>query len=179
VAPKIYSLSFDPKRLIQHKPSSKNDSLEQKIFKEYLRNALQEVETQSMQLALLKNEIEEIVYLQNEADAFIEDIDSDIRFNPRLSSSNNTEKNAHVYLGGDPQIVDERSANIYFQANSYLHIFNQLKLSSDINVQSPLQTPTDSIPSNLTFQQYLDLLTEVDKMLQDYRIILEHKLETN
>jgi hypothetical protein len=179
VAPIIYSLSFDPRRLIQHTPSSKNDSLEQKFFKEYLSNALYEVETQSTQLALLKNEIEEIVYLQNEAKSFMEDIDSEILFNPSLQSSEKSARSANVYFGGDPNAMDEISANVFFQANSYLHIFNQLKTSTTVDIQSAWQTPTDTIPANLTFQQYLDLLTEVDKMLQDYKLLLEHKLESD
>jgi len=179
VAPRIYSLSFNPHKLIQYKSSSKSDTLEQKIYEEYLSNALSEVDTQMVQLALLKNEIEEIVLLQNEAFEFIEDIDSDIPFNPAIQSSEKSARDENVFLGGEPNILDNRTSDIYFQANSYLHILNQLKTSTDIDVQSPWQTPTDTIPANLTFQQYLNLLVEVDKMLQDYRIILEHKLETN
>ena len=179
VAPKIYSLSFDAQKLIQYKSSSKGDTLEQKIYKEYLSNALSEVNTQAEQLTLLKDEIEEIVFLQNETFDFIEDIDSDIPFNPVIQSSEKSAGDENVFLGGDPRVSDNQSSKIYFQANSYLHIFNQLKTSSEVDVQSPWQTPTDTIPANLTFQQYLNLLVEVDKMLQDYKIILKHKLEFN
>ena len=179
MAPKIYSLSFDAQKLIQYKSSSKGDTLEQKIYEEYLNNALTEIDTQVEQLALLKDEIQQIIFLQTEAFEFIEDIDSDIQFNPILSSSDKSARNENVFLGGDPYAMDDVPSNLYLQANSYLHIFNQLKTSTTIDAQSPWQTPTDTIPANLSFQQYLDLLEEVDKMLQDYRSVLEHKLESN
>jgi len=179
VAPKIYSLSFDPKKLIQFHQSSGEDSLLNIIYLEYLNNALEEVNQQSQQLALLKNEIEEVVNLQNEAYDFIEDIDSEILFNPAQHTSEKSTRNAGVFFGGDPYANDEISANINFQAISYLNIFNQLKTSTNIDLQSQWETPTDTIPANLTFQQYLELLENVDKMLQDYKTILEHKLESN
>ncbi len=179
VAAKIYSLSFDPQKLIQYKPSALNDTLEKKIYGEYLGNALEEVEKQSQQLALLKNEIEEVVNLQTESSDFIEDVDSEMMFNPALQSSQLSARNEGVYLGGDPNRLDNQISNIYSQANSYLNILNQLKTSTTINAPSQWQTPTDTIPANLTFQQYLNLLEDVDKMLKDYRTILEHKLESN
>jgi hypothetical protein len=179
VAPKIYSLSFDPQRLIQINPSLIDDTLALKIYKEYLSTSLSEIDTQTAQLQLLKDEIQDIVYLQNEAADFVEEIDSDILFNPIVQSSEKSTRNENTYLGGEPNILDYGTRRINFQANSYLHIFNQLRTFTDIDVQSPLQTPMDTIPSNLTFQQYLELLIEVEKMLQDYRIILRHKLESN
>jgi len=179
VAPKIYSLSFDPKKLIQFKQTSGEDLLIGKIYLEYLNNALGEVNQQSQQLALLKSEIEEVVNLQIETNDFIEDVDSEIMFNPALQTSPTLEKNDGVYFGGTPNRIDNELSNIYTQANSYLHIFNQLKTSTNIEIQSPWQTPIDTIPANLSFQQYLDLLENVDKMLKDYRTILEHKLESN
>lgn len=179
VAPKIYSLSFDPKKLLQFKQTSDEDSLIGKIYHEYLKNALGEVYQQSQQLALLKDEIEEVVSLQNETYDFIEDIDSEILINPAQQTTEKFARNNGVFGGGDRYANDEFSANINFQANSYLHMFNQLKTSTNIDIQSTWQTPTDTIPANLTFQQYLDLLENVDKMLQDYKSILEHKLESN
>jgi len=179
VAPKIYSLSFDPKKLIQYKTSAKMDTLEQKIYREYLSNALVEVDIQSQQLALLKDEIEEVVHLQNETYDFIEDIDSEMLFNPALQTSKTSTRNDNVYLGGNPNRIDDEISNIFSQANSYLHIFNLLKTSTNIDAQSSWLTPTDTIPANLTFKQYLDLLEDIDKMLQDYRTVLEHKLESH
>ena len=146
---------------------------------EYLISALDEVNYQSQQLTLLKDEIEEVVSLQDEAYDFIEDVNSEIIFNPALQSSPILEKNDGVYLGGVPNRLDDEFSNIYSQANSYLHIFNQLKTATNIDIQSSWQTPTDTIPANLTFQQYLELLENVDKMLIDYKSILEHKLDSN
>ena len=120
VAPKIYSLTFDPKKLLQFKQISGEDSLISKIYGEYLNNALSEVNQQSKQLALLKNEIEEVVNLQNEAYDFIEDIDSEILFNPAQQSSGKSARNAAVFFGGDPYASDEISANINFQAKRHL-----------------------------------------------------------
>jgi len=179
VSPKIYSLSFDPKKLLQFKQTSSEDSLIVKIYLEYLNNALGEVNQQSQQLALLKSEIEEVVSLQNETYDFIEDVDSEIMFNPALQTSPTLDKNDGVYFGGTPNRIDDELSNIYTQANSYLHIFNQLKTSTNIDIQSSWETPTDTIPANLTFMQYLELLENVDKMLQDYKTILEHKLGSN
>lgn len=179
IAPKIYLLSFDPKKLLQFKNNSEEDSLLKNIYLEYLNHALEEVNHQSHQLAFLIDEIEEVLSLHNEVYDFIEDVDSEIMFNPALQTSSTLEKNESVYLGGDPIRTDDEFSNIYSQANSYLHIFNQLKPTTNIDIQSPWKTPTDTIPANLTFQQYLELLENVDKMLQDYKTILEHKLESH
>jgi hypothetical protein len=177
VSPKIYSLSFDPQKLIQYNPAGSYDSLEQKIYLEYLTNALKEINNQSQQLAILKNEIEEVIYLQNETADFIDDVNSEMMFNPALQSTQTTEKSAAVFSGGYSNRLDEDVSNIYSQANSYLNIFNQLKTITAMDEESLWQTPTDTIPANFTFQQYLNLLQDVDKMLQDYRVLLVHKLK--
>jgi len=179
VSPKIYSLSFDPQKLIAYRLSSKNDSLEHKIYSEYLQNALEEINKQSHQVAQLKDEISEVVNLQNETANFLEDIDSEIMFNPALKTSPTLAAAEPTYFSGEINSHDRELSAVYLQANSYLHIFNQLKTTTNIDDQSLWLTPTDTIPANLTFQQYLDLLQDVDKMLQDYRTLLEHKLESN
>ena len=179
VAPRIHTLSFNPQKLIQYRPSQSRDSLQQNIYKEYLTNALKETEEQSQQLALLIEEIEDIVNLQNETKDFIEDVNSEIMFNPAFQSTQQVEKNDNVFLGGTSNRLDEDISNIYSQANSYLYIFNQLRTTTTIDAQSSWKTPTDTIPANLTFNQYLNLLKDIDKMLQDYHTLLQHKMESN
>lgn len=179
VAPKIYSLSFDPQKLIQYNIENSQDSIEQKIYTEYLTNALKEIEKQSQQITVLKSEIQEIVTLQNETADFIEDAESEIMFNPAIQSTQSLEKSSDQFFGGITNRASSEADKLYSQANSYLHIFNQLKTSTNISTSSPWEIPTDTIPANLSFQQYLNLLENLDKMLQDYRVLLEHKLESN
>lgn len=179
VAPRIYSLSFDPEKLIQYKQPLNDDSLFKKIYLEYLSNALEEVNQQSQQIAYLKDEIEEVVNLQNETKDFLEDVDSELLINPARRSSEKSARTSNAFSGEYPYALDESSINFYSQANSYLHIFYQLKNSTNIDLQTPWPTPTDTIPANLTVRQYLKLLENVDKMLQNYKTILEHKMESN
>lgn len=176
VAPKIYTLSFDPEKIVKIDLTSSEDTLEYAIYQEYLQNALSEVDGQIVQLNNIQNEIQQIIYLQQKANDFMEDINSDIQFGA-IARSQEKVASDEAALAGDQFLSDYRSTKVSTQVQSYGYLLRQLKSYPDSKVQSTWQTPLDSIPTNLTFQQYQDLLKEIERRLQEYRFILTHKLD--
>ncbi len=176
VSPRIYSLSLDPQKILQIDISASEDSIEKAIYEEYLINALSEVDSQLIQLKNSKEEIQQIVYLQQKANDFIDDIDTDFPASSFAQKENKAIKNV-VTFGGDPEISFDQSSRISTKAHSYGYLLSQLKRFPNSDIQSTWQTPLDSIPANLTFQQYDQLLMEVEKRLEEYRFVLRYKLD--
>lgn len=175
VAPKIYTLSFDPQKILDIEMAGA-DSVELAIYNEYLSNALSEVDSQRVQINNVYDEIQQIIYLQKKADQFMDDVDSEFQFRS-LAQTNAQKSNNEITYGSNDFLSEDRTKNISIQAHTYGSLLKQLEDFPTSKVQSTWTTPLDSIPGKISYQQYSNLLKEIEKRLDEYRLLLIHKLE--
>jgi hypothetical protein len=176
VSPKIDILSFSPQSVLKIKHPT--DSVEQKIFNEYLTDAYNEVENKINEIEMLKLEIHNIIELNNETKEFLEDIDFDNNFavytNPRGIS---TTANAAENLQDKEDNIDYAARNsLDSQTKSFSEILYQFGHSDSFNSKTLLNSENNSVENNL--HDFNKLVEVVEKQLNDYKTIINNKLKT-
>ncbi|MEN8194068.1 MAG: hypothetical protein ABFS12_14685 [Bacteroidota bacterium] len=172
VSPQIDLLSFQPEKVVNI-PSSE-DSTEQKIYKEYLASALDEVEDKLTRIDELKSEIENIITLNEESSLFLEEVefDSDIYSYTSPNKTVTIENEPTDTYGGDRFVNAENSLKT--QTTSFSKILNQLKLNSEIKSKT-FSLSSTSHKRNL--YEFKELMDQVEKQLSDYKIVIRNKLK--
>lgn len=170
MTPKIYSLSYNPEKILTLKPSSTASPEEKNIYNEYLREALNETETKLNRIRNLNSEVKQILLLQKKTKKFLEDVEFSSGFNRSALAIRGQDKNAQVST-----LTGETSKD-FIQVNTYLYILKQLDVNTVPEVKSKNSFSFDSRNKNLTLQEYSDLLTEVENRLADYRLVLKNKI---
>ena len=170
MTPKIYSLSYNPEKILTLKPSSTE---EKNIYNEYLREALNETETKLNQIRNLNSEVKQILLLQKKTKKFLEDVEFSSGFSRSALAIRGQDKNTQVstLTGG--------TGKDFIQVNTYLYILKQLDVNTVPEVKSKNSFSFDAKNKNLTLQEYSDLLAEVENRLADYRLVLKNKISTS
>lgn len=177
MAPKVYSLSFDPEKILSLNPAVAKTAEEKTIYNEYLNNALAEVNSKLKQVKNLNEEVSGIVSLQKKTKKFLEEVEfgSNIdrtaitlrsQGNPRGASPQ-----SGFYDGGDKVSVEENSLSPQIQ--TYIFILKQLDVASTFKTVDKFST--ESGKSNISLEEYAELLDEVEKRLTEYQSILSNK----
>ena len=174
VAPKIYSLSFNPEKILKLNPTNAKTLEEKNIYVEYLKEALAEVDKHLERVKKLNDEAAQIITLQEKATEFLEDteFDTDIRTS-NLSSSNSRT------AGGESPVDVLSETRLAPQVQSFTLLLRQLNLSPTSDIESSKDFSLDSLRTDLTLEEYKNLLNEVEKGLSDYKLILSNKIETS
>jgi uncharacterized coiled-coil protein SlyX len=174
VSPKIDILSFSPQSVLKIKHPA--DSVEKKIFNEYLTDAYNEVEIKINEIEMLKLEIHNIIELNNETKEFLEDIDFDNNFAVYTNPQGTT--TASDALSNPQEDIKEyaRSNSLSTQTKSFSEILYQFGLSNSFNTKTLLNSDKNSVENNL--HEFNKLMEVVEKQLNDYRTIINNKLKT-
>jgi hypothetical protein len=182
LSPTIRMLSFDPEKVRQIQLENAHDSLEIELFTDYLRNALADVDAHLVQVQENRNELEEIILLEEKKTEFLDDVIEDRYSGIFLAAESQNQINTDQLSGEfreNPQIghdVASESSLLLTQFQSYLNILQRLNINEKINAESSLNTPVGSGKPHFTAVEYLNLLKAVEKQLQQYQEIIIHKL---
>lgn len=169
-SPKVATLTFNPEQVIKIDLKATSDPNQRKIYAEYLQSALKEVDNQIQQITERSEELKQITQLQKKAARFIEetDFDGNVRF---FNYRTNIDRSP---LGNILATEYSDSENILFsQFSSYSSMLDQLKLYGTSSYKSKWN---DEQKTKLSLNEYLSLLNELKKNLQEYKLVLYNKL---
>ena len=179
IAPQIASLSVSPERLAKLDASKSNDPVERKIIKEYLTTALNEVDSYLSQIDSENDEIAEITLLQKKTQQFLDETDFSNQIRPVTVVSQST--TSLDYLEGDPPanrfdagsgVVNNQL--VVPQLETYSKIMNQLSFMNS-PVGSSSRATIETAKSQLSLNEYVQFLKELESRLKEYKLILQNK----
>lgn len=180
VSPKINSLSFNPGKLLEINTTSIKDPGEKNIYREYLNNALSEINNQISSVEKSSEEIGQIIYLQKKAGRFLEETEFDNEIGHLKRSRSSVEPGAAAgYPGGIKNsndgvgVVNEAARSLSVQMESYGFLLNQL----DNDRTSKWSNSRDGSNKNLSFKEYQAMLKELKSRLLDYKSVLLNKMD--
>lgn len=166
VSPLLTELSFDPRLIEKIKLSESQDEKEKKIYKEYLNNALNEVDSNIVNLHEKGENVREVFRLNEKTEDFMDDVAADQISGALVVRGQDLQRTAEDMLFSDPQnmrVNEMASLNkIYNRLSPYIYEnmdFNEYSLQDTIY--------TDD---------YLKLLEETEKTLRLYREKIKDKL---
>lgn len=174
-APKVYTLTFSPEKILSLNPAAAKTEQERIIYKEYIDEALAEVNSKLKQVKSLSGEVSGIISLQKKTRKFLEEVEFGSEVNRsslvlRNQGSNNTDvTGSKEYFG-----IDENAS--MHQVQTYFYILKQLDFKSNSNVKTSELQNFDTAKKNLSLQEYSELLDEVEKRLSEYQSVLINKL---
>lgn len=178
-APKVYSLSFNPEKILSLDPASTKTPEEKKIYLEYLNEALGEVNARLKQVKNLHEEIGGIITLQKKTKRFLEEVEFGSNIDKTaISFRNRATATASSPLSGayEGKTSVDGAGGIVPQIQTYIYILKQLDFDVPKDIKTTGEFAFDDTKKNISFQEYLKLLGEVEKRLTDYQIVLTNKI---
>lgn len=175
-APKVYSLSFNPKKILSLDPESTKTPEEKKIYYEYLSEALEEVNSRLKQMKSMNEEVDGIISLQKKTKKFLEEVEFSSTINRTSLTSRGQENSKTTSLTtGDIDFANE-TRNIVPQIQTYIYILKQLDFKTSSNLKTTDRFSFDAAKKNISLQEYSELLAEVEKRLTEYQTVLVNKI---
>ena len=174
VAPAIFSLSFNPEKIIEIDPSKAKNNEEKKIYKEYLSGALSEVDNQLKKITNLNKEVKQIKNLQEKTEKFLEQAE----FSSDITSRSVTVTESADHNDASVTSVKEERLYSQPQIQSFSLLLKQLNINRELSAEENGLYSLDSLRTNLSIDEYQELLNEIIAKLSDYKLILSHKLDT-
>ncbi|MBN2364713.1 MAG: hypothetical protein EH225_01010 [Calditrichaeota bacterium] len=172
--PRFRPFSFRPDKVLEIDPHQAEDSLEYWMFASYLNNARKELGTILESIRNTREELEDMVYLQERSKRFLEDIDHQYNFSLSLSPP----EPAPTYnapLGGEPRV---ENYSLEAQAQSLMDIMNQLTPEYQEQSSYPFILPLDSERVYISMNDYLRALKNSEQLLNNYIKIIDKKLSS-
>jgi hypothetical protein len=168
--PAFKSFSFDPKTVATVNLQNANDSLEKAIYKDYLDNARTEITLMLQEMKNMRREIEEIIYLRERGNRFLEDLEDN---RPLLVSSQSLSERSAVF-GTPPQggILENLPS-----AESLLNMLEPFKLNNYPDQNYSWTSPLDSEKVILTLDEYKEMLDSAEDILQRYLRFIDSKIK--
>ena len=173
VAPKINLLSFIPEKILEIDLNKTKDSVQKKIYLEYITNAYNEVNSLIEQVTETSKEVAQIITLQKKAKKLLDDTEFDKPLKTFSISQNEIK-----YTDKDALSPSERFVEIGKQEQSYLSLNNQLNFIQSVNRNISADVAISATNERLRFDEYYKLLIVLKENLTDYRTILLHKLNS-
>ncbi|HVO73895.1 MAG TPA: hypothetical protein VMT35_07720 [Ignavibacteriaceae bacterium] len=173
VSPKIPMLSFNPEKVLKIDLKKMTDPREKTLFKEYLDNALSEVDKLLGNVEVESNEIGQIADLEKKSKKFLEETEFESGMIPRNISRTGTSGEGSSSTFGERGNPGSNDVNV----KAYYSLLNQLDTK---NVQAPDLGWNRSINTsgkNLDLKDYEKLLKEVKLRLQELKLVLANKIE--
>ncbi len=171
ITPRIKQLSFIPEKILEIDLNKTKDTLQRKIYTEYLTNALNEVNTLINQVDETSREITQIIALQEKASKFLDDVEFESRIKPAgTTSTMSAPTDASIRLSG------EKGSEFDAQLQSYVSLNNQLNFRRSPLIHTTGEKSFKFSTNQVSLKDYLELLKELKKGLSDYRSILTDKL---
>lgn len=182
LSPAVKMLSFNPEKILQIHPAEAEDSLEAQIYIDYLKNALSDIDSHLETIRKTRQETEEILRLEEKKSEFLEDIAEDQYSGIWIAAESKSSRTLGTYSetpGGTISASDRQTAEISTissQFQAYSNILRQLESENELKKNFNWTSPVDSAQIELTANDYINLLKEVEKQLTRYREIILTKL---
>ncbi len=174
VTPEIFQLSFNPYKILELDLNKSKDSVDQKIYSEYLSNALQEVNNILSNISEENTKINQVIELQRKTNKFIEETELESGITSgKLSQEGNNEKASNTRTG---PVYAESSNSLSDNAQVYAHLLEQLSTVKSLSVRQLPGETLQSLEKNIDLNSYDKLLKEVKKRLVEYKKLLEQKI---
>ncbi len=177
VAPKILSLSFNPEKILEIDLQKTKDKKEKVIYKEYLNNALNEVNGLIESVNSQFTEVNQIVALQTKTKKFLEE--AELESNLLIQRQNNvsTQTQAPISLREvDNSGLTGTSADFVSNIRTYQIILRQLDIQQLSKTDLNLKFSSEELNRNLDVKEYQRLLKEVKERLQEFKLVLANKI---
>ena len=173
VMPEIYRLSFDPYKILELNLSKSKDPTDQKIYSEYLNNAIKEVNSILSKITEESKKVNQVIELQRKANKFIEEteLESNIASNNGIVGQNPNGNQDGVYSNDGSRIKNSLDNN----AQVYEQLLQQLSAVKSLSVEQLPDETLQNIEKNIDLHSYEKLLKEVKKNLTEYKKLLEQK----
>jgi hypothetical protein len=171
---KVLTLSYTPEKLLDISFIVSDDSLSRIMQKDYLISAITEVDSEQIAVSEFKNELKQVVRLRNKVDKFI----SDTEFETDLISFNfpSSRNERTTYAGVSDFNQNEKI--LLSNLASYTFILDKLILQQSIDLKKNSEWQLKFKPENtdVSLQDFIDLLNEVESRLSIYRSMLKNTL---
>jgi hypothetical protein len=174
VAPRILSLSFNPDKVLRIDLSKTTDPKEKALYKEYLNNALGEVNSLLGNVNKQSSEASQIADLQKKTERFLEEaeLENKVLFQKQSEITSSTETTAPGYETG----VFTRNQDFQNQVQTYQLILRQLDIEQISKSDITTGVSFNEQNKNLSLKDYIKLLKEVKKRLQEFKLVLANKI---
>lgn len=175
VSPKIPMLSFNPQKVLRIDMGKIKNPDEKELFREYLNNAVSEVNTLLASVENESSELGQIAELEKRTKKFLEDTEFESGVIPRSISRETGQKNrteSELGLHGRDGVVNNAD-----NVAAYNSLLNQLNTGS-----MPAQTyswKVSELEKNMDVENYQKLLKEVKLRLQELKLVLANKISVS
>ncbi len=178
ISPQITGLSFDPKKIQQIDLSAAKDSLEHAIFADYLHHAQRDIDSHLEKIGKLRQEIEDVKMLREKTSDFLEEIESERDFG-LLAQTNQTAGDKTFPTSNNVFTQNEQGRNLAAgsQDQSFFMLMQQINQLDSRHELSQWISPLDSSNVTLSFDDYIQLLKQAEKLLRQQRQIVSEKLK--
>ena len=176
VAPQIPLLSFNPEKIAEIDLSKLKDKKEKSLYKDYLKNALTEVDSVLNKVKNLSNDFNQIVRLQKKTQKFLEETEFNTNIQVQNYPGNQANERVDVTNSG---FGNNRKSNIVAVANSYNLILNQLNIYGKNDFKNVFNFSEDLNKNGLNVEEYNNLLKEVKNRLQEYKLAIANKINSS
>ncbi len=168
VSPAVKTLAFDPQQVKQMELSKAADPLEKAMMTDYLKKALVEIDARLERVSSFRQEYESIASLRKRTMEFVAESYEQGRLGTAIRSQSVTVPAGQ--LSGGP-LTGEYTT---FQARSVVGLIQQINAGVRM---TPLPFATLSSKSNVSEEEYIDLLKQAEKQLKNYRDLVQKKLK--
>lgn len=180
VAPKINLLSFHPDKILEINLKKFDSTSEKKMYEEYLQKALTEVNDRLNNVDHQSKEVGQIIELKKKTKRFLEETEFGSNVHPQTFAYETTPQYTSNQYGTSPTDMGVKHSNSYLsQALSYSFLLNQLDINRPSESKIKWGTFFKGKNSNISIEEYDQLLKDVKKRLDEYKLVLLHKLGKN
>ncbi|OGU83217.1 MAG: hypothetical protein A2W11_06085 [Ignavibacteria bacterium RBG_16_35_7] len=172
ISPQVDMLSFNPQKILEVDLKKAKTIEEKLLLKEYLSNALAEVNLLLSDVTKQSEEISEALTLQRKTSKFLTETEFDRNVGiDRISRSSSQRTSLEISLSGKDNLT------IADQINSYTLLLDQLNIfdkSEGVKTNKFNHKPGTT---NFSLKDYSELLKEIRQRLNDYKLILANRIE--
>jgi hypothetical protein len=174
VAPRIPSLSFNPEKILEIDLNKTKDPKEKSLYKEYLNNALNEVNNLLENINIQILETDQVVTLQTKTRKFLEE--AELESNMIIQGQRNQTSEINAGPRTDEGIGVRGTSNDFASnIRTYQLILSQLDIQQLSKTDLKWEISSDEINRNFNVKEYQRLLKEVKKRLQEFKLVLANK----
>lgn len=170
VTPMVSTLTFEPRKVQEIDLESTTDPLDRSIAEDYLKKALDEIDTHLQRIIVTRQEHEEITVLRRRTTEFVNEAYDQGRIGT-ITRSQTIAKPASADGLGSPLGVVEFTT---IQVKSVVGLIQQL--NSGMVLTQSYASPISS-KSAMTQEEYIQLLKQAEKQLKSYRDLVQKKLK--
>ena len=175
VAPQIPILSFKPEKILKIDLGKTKSAEEKALYKEYLDNALNEINTLLENVGKQSSEADQVFALQNKTKKFLEETELESRILIRSQQSTVRSEETVPTFSNSPEDV-ATSNDLSRQVKNYHVILRQLDIEQLSRTNINWKVSFDEMERNLSLKDYQKLLKEVKKRLQEFKLVLANKI---